>query len=308
MALLLKSDIDRHGAWEQALRARDPALEVRTWPEVGDPAGIEAALVWAPPEGVLAGLPNLKLIVSIGAGIDHFKSDPKLPEVPVVRMVEPGLTAGMTEFVVMSVLHHHRFMLDYASQQRAGQWQEIGQVAAAYRRIGFLGLGVLAQDAINKLRAFRFPLAGWSRSPKTLPGVACFHGRDQLPDFLARSDILVCLLPLTPDTEGILDAAAFAALPRGAALINVARGGHQNEDDLLAALDSGQLSGATLDVFQTEPLPADSPLWRHPRVILTPHIASMTIPESAADFVVETIHRMRDGQPLRHVIDWQRGY
>lgn len=308
MALFFKSDIERHGAWEEALQACDPELEVRSWPEVGDPAEIEAALVWGPPKGLLASLPNLKVIVSVGAGIDHFKSDPELPAVPAVRMVEPGLTAGMTEFVVMSVLEHHRFMVDYAVQQREKHWHEIGQVAAAKRRVGFLGLGVLAQDAIEKLQAFGFPLSGWSRSAKALPGVACFHGRDQLGDFLAGCDILVCLLPLTPETREILNAETFAALPRGAALINVARGGHQNEPDLLAALDSGQLSGATLDVFNEEPLAADSPLWSHPRVIMTPHIASMTIPESAAAYVVETIRKVRAGEPLDNLIDWERGY
>ena len=308
MALLFKSDIERYGAWEKALLAHDPGLEIRTWPDLGDPETIEAALVWGPPEGVLSKLPNLKVIISVGAGIDHFASDPELPELPVVRMVEPGLTAGMTEFVVLSVLQHHRFMLDYAIQQREGRWHEIPQVAASDRRVGFLGLGVLAQDAIEKLRPFGFPLSGWSRTKKTLEGVESFAGEDELPRFLAGCDILVCLLPLTPETRGILDAKAFTALPRGAALINVARGGHQVEADLLAALDSGQLTGATLDVFNQEPLPEDSPFWAHPRVILTPHVASMTIPESAAGYVVETMRKARAGEPLENVVDWSRGY
>lgn len=308
MALLLKSDIERGDDWQRALEAADPGIALRIWPDVGPLEAIDYALVWAPPRGLLASLPNLKVIFSVGAGIDHFASDPELPDLPVVRMVEPGLTEGMTEFVVLSVLQHHRFMIDYAIQQRNRQWSVINQIAAARRRVGIMGLGVLGLDALEKLRPFGFDLRGWSRSPKQVDGVRCFHGSAQLDDFLAGCDILVCLLPLTDETRGILNAKTFATLPKGAALINVARGGHQVEEDLLAALDSGQLSGATLDVFGEEPLPADHPLWAHPRVILTPHAAAMTIPDSAATVVVEGIRRFEAGQPLEKLIDWSKGY
>ncbi|MCH8997907.1 MAG: glyoxylate/hydroxypyruvate reductase A [Proteobacteria bacterium] len=309
MALLLKSEAGRGDSWRRALLAADPGLDLRLWPEVGDPADIEYALVWFPPKGALKSCPNLKVIFSIGAGIDHLASDPELPKgVPIVRMVEPGLTAGMTEFVLMSVLYHHRFALDYAEQRRNKVWREIDQVPPWDRRVGIMGLGVLGSDAAEKLVALSFDVAGWSRSPKALPGVACFHGPDGFIPFLNRSDILVCLLPLTVETKGILDARAFAALPEGAALVSVGRGPLVVEADLLAALETGRLGAATLDVFQTEPLPPESPFWDHPRVVLTPHVASLTIAKTASAFVIDSIRRHQAGQPLLHVVDPDRGY
>lgn len=309
MALLFKGDIDRGGSWERALTACAPDIELRVWPEIGTPEDIDYALVWEPPAGLLAGLPNLKAIFSVGAGIDHLASDPELPAaVPVVRMVEPGLTTGMTEFVVMSVLFHHRFMLDYLGQQRARHWEEISQIGPGARRVGIMGLGVLGQDAAARLLDFGFPVSGWSRSAKEVPGVTSFAGDEGLKPFLQACDILVCLLPSTPETVGLLNAETLAALPRGAALINAGRGSLIVEADLLAALDSGALGGASLDVFETEPLPADSPLWSHPRILLTPHVASMTIPESAAAAVVAQIRRFEQGAPLEHVVDLTRGY
>ena len=309
MALLFKSDIDRGDSWRRVLLELEPGLDLREWPEIGDPNDIEYALVWKPPQGELKTYPNLKAIFSLGAGIDHLASDPELPQgVPVVRMVEPGLTAGMTEFVIMSVLYHHRFMLDYAAQARAHQWREIDQVPAWERRVGIMGLGVLGGDAAEALVGLRFDVAGWSGSPKDLPGVTSFHGADGFLPFLNRSDILVCLLPLTPETTDILDARAFAALPKGAALISVGRGPQVVEEDLLAALDSGHLDGATLDVFREEPLPADSPFWDHPRVVVIPHVASMTIARGACEFVIDNIRRFEAGQPLRHVVDLDKGY
>jgi glyoxylate/hydroxypyruvate reductase A len=310
MALLLKTDIDREDdAWQRALRALEPDMTVHDWPYHGDPAEIEFALVWAPPRGALRKFPNLKAIFSIGAGIDHLASDPELPDgVPVVRMVEPGLTTGMTEFVILSVLTHHRFMLDYAAQQRDKVWREIPQIAAGNRTVGIMGLGVLGGDAGDKLAGLGFDVAGWSRSPKKRPGITTFHGTAGLAPFLARSEILICLLPLTPETKDILNARTFAALPRGAALISIGRGNQVVEADLLAALDSGQIGGATLDVFRTEPLPPESPFWAHPRVILTPHVASMTIPDTAAEAVTANIRRLRAGKPLKDVVDLRRGY
>jgi len=309
MALLFKADVDRAGNWERALTSLAPDIELRIWPEAGDPAEIDYALVWKPPPGELKSYPNLKIIFSVGAGIDHLASDPELPRhIPLVRMVEPGLTAGMSEFVVMAVLYHHRFMIEYGLQRREETWEEISQIAAEDRTVGIMGLGVLGRDAAEKLKPFGFSLAGWSRSPKEVPGVTGYHGDDGLKAFLAATDILVCLLPLTAETANILNAETFAALPRGAAVINVARGGHQVEDDLLAALDSGQLSGATLDVFQEEPLPAGHPIWQHPRILMTPHVASMTIPRSAAKAVIDNIRRFEAGEPLTDVVDLEKGY
>ncbi len=309
MALILKTDIYRGNAWHDAFARFLPDVPVRDWDNPGKLEDIEYALVWAPEKGVLATFPNLKAIFSVGAGFDHLTVDPDLPEgVPIVRMVEPGLTAGMIEFVVMSALYHHRFMLDYARQQREKVWHEIEQIPTFRRRVGILGLGVLGAACAQKLRGFDFKVAGWSRQPKDYEGIESFHGADGLIPFLNRSDILVCLLPLTPETEGILNAETFAALPQGAALISAGRGGHVVEADLLAALDSGQIGGATLDVFREEPLPPDSAFWTHPRVVVVPHIASMTIAETASEAVAANIRRIQAGQAPLHVVDLKRGY
>lgn len=309
MALLIKTDIDRGNAWAEALAASYPELKTYNWPYDGDPAKIDYALVWQPPKGELKRYKKLKAIFSVGAGIDHLASDPDLPEgVPVVRMVESSLTAGMSEYVTLAVLNHHRFMIDYAAQRREKVWEELLQLPAEARQVGTLGLGVLGRAALDTLKPFGFKLAGWSRSPKSISGVTCFHGSFGLAEFLAETNILICLLPLTPETEGILNAEAFAKLPVGAAVINVGRGGHLVEEDLLAALDSGQVGGATLDVFREEPLPEDHPFWEHPRVFMTPHIASMTVPATAVRAVVANIQRLESGEALQHVVDMKRGY
>ncbi|SMF07477.1 glyoxylate/hydroxypyruvate reductase A [Tistlia consotensis] len=312
--LLFKSDLDRADLWTAALQKHQPDLQVEVWPSGaaapgGDLSAIDYALVWKPPTGVLKRLPNLKAIFSLGAGIDHIFRDPELPAgVPVVRMVERGLTAGMTEYVVMQVLFHHRRMFDYRAQQRAGVWEELPPVAAWDRRVGILGLGQLGSDAAAKLAGLRLDVAGWSRSPKEIPGVASYSGAAGLDAFLARTEILVNLLPLTDETRGILDAETFAKLPAGASLINVGRGEHLVEADLLAALESGQIDSATLDVFAREPLPGDSPFWRHERVVVTPHVASMTLPDTAAEAVVENIRRIERGEPPLNAVDRGRGY
>ena len=309
MALLFKSEEDRADLWADALRRCDPELDVRVWPEVGAPAEIDYALVWKPPPGLLASLPALKLIFSLGAGIDHLTSDPELPAgVPVLRMVEPGLTGGMTEYVVMSVLMHHRRMVDYAGLQRDKVWQVLPTPLAAQRRVGIMGLGVLGADAAAALTALGFEVAGWSRTPKEIDGVQSFHGTEQLGAFLARTEILVCLVPLTDETRGILNARTFARLPRGAAVINVGRGELLAEDDLLQALDGGQVGAATLDVFAAEPLDPAHRFWSHPRVVVTPHIASLTVPDSGARAVIENIRRHEAGAPLLNVADLGRGY
>ena len=307
--LLIKSDIERGGDWRRAMAAARPGLDSVLWPYQGDPAAIDYALVWRPPRGELAGYPNLKAIFSIGAGIDHLQSDPELPRnLPVARMLDPALSAGMSEFVVLAVLHHHRAMGEYARQQRERVWQALPQVLAARRRIGLLGLGALGRAAAARLLPFGFPVCGWSRGPRRVAGVTCHHGKAGLHAVLAESDILVCLLPLTAATAGILNAETFARMPRGAALVNVARGGHLVEDALIAALDSGHLCGATLDVFHSEPLPPEHPFWTHPKIVLTPHAAAATLPETAALAVAENIARCEAGEPLRGAVDWDRGY
>ena len=309
MALIFKADIDRGGAWASAFRAQLPEQELRLWPDVGAKEDIEYAVVWQPPQGFLASLPNLKAIFSIGAGIDHLLEDPELPrEIPVVRMVEPGLTLGMTQFVVMSCLMLHRSMVDYRNQQVAHHWEEISQEATENRRIGIIGMGHLGGEAAKALTALGFPVSGWSRSRKTIEGVHSFAGEAELGDFLAGTNILVSLLPLTPETEDMIDGALLGKLPKGACFVSAGRGKQVVERDLLQALDSGQISAAILDVFREEPLPADSAFWDHPRVIVLPHVASMTNPSSAVGSVVANIKRIESGQAPLHCVDLDKGY
>jgi glyoxylate/hydroxypyruvate reductase len=309
MALLFRSSVDSEARWKPQLAQLMPALEVRIWPQVGDPADIEYALVWHPEPGLLAALPNLKLILSLGAGVDHILCDPELPrDVPIVRLVDPYMTDAMSEYVVLQVLRLHRQDLDYRAQQAAGIWRELDQKNAAERRVGILGSGALGQDAGRKLKGLGFDVALWGRSEKALEGLTLHAGPSALPALLGRSEILVGLLPLTPQTQGILKASTFAVLPRGAMLVNAARGGHLVEKDLLAALASGQLSAAVLDVFGDEPLPAGHPFWCHPRIVMTPHVAAATHPATAAPIILDNIRRFEQGRPLLNRVDPAQGY
>jgi glyoxylate/hydroxypyruvate reductase len=309
MALLFKSETDRASLWREAFAKLAPDLEFREWPEVGDPAEIEFALVWHPIKGDLKRYPNLKAIFSLGAGIEHIFSDPELPKhIPVVRMVDHGLTKGMTEYVLLHVLRFHRRTPELEAQKEAGVWNYIDYPPAWERRVGVMGLGVLGGDAARTIAAFEFDTAGWSRRPKQIAGVECFHGEEGFGRFLQRTEILVNLLPLTDATQDILNARTFAQLPRGACLINAARGRHLVEEDLIPALDSGQLAGAALDVFREEPLPAGHPFWKHPKIWVSPHVASVTQPSTAAKGVLDGIARLRAGLPLENVVDWAEGY
>lgn len=309
MAILFRSTAAATTRWRRLLGELMPEHEIRYWPEVGDRAAIEYALVWQPEAGLLASLPNLKLIVGLGAGIDHLLRDASLPShVPIVRLVDPYMTDAMSEYVVLSVLRLHRQDLDYLAQQRAGVWEEREHKNAAERRVGILGFGTLGQDAGRKLRSLGFEVAGWSRGARQLSGFTTYAGAAGLDDILVRSEILVCLLPLTGATAGILNAAAFARLPHGAGVVNAGRGGHLVEEDLIPALESGQLSGAVLDVFRDEPLPPDHPFWRHPRIIVTPHIAAETHPPTAALIIRDAIRRHAAGLPVDNRVDLARGY
>ena len=309
MAILFRSTPAATGRWRPLLGELLSEHEIRYWPEIGDKAAIEYALVWQPEAGLLGSLPNLKLIVGLGAGVDHLLRDPSLPrDVPIVRLVDPYMTDAMSEYVVLQVLRLHRQDLDYLAQQRAGIWQEREQKNAAERTVGILGFGTLGQDAGRKLKSLGFDVAGWSRGTRQISGFATHAGAAGLDALLARSEILVCLLPLTAATAGILNAASFARLPRGAGLVNAGRGGHLVEEDLIPALDAGQLSGAVLDVFREEPLPQAHPFWRHPRIILTPHIAAETNPPTAAPIIRDAIRRCEAGLPLDNRVDLARGY
>lgn len=307
--LLFISQIEPAKSWKQALERAVPGIEVRIWPEAGSRGSIDYVLCWKPPAGVFRGMDRLKAVFSLGAGVDHLSGHTALPEdVPVVRMVEPALTEGMTEYVVYQVLRFHRRMADYDAQQSRKEWRVLNQVRPSDRRIGIMGLGVLGRHAAAKLRTLDFDVAGWSRSEKKLPRVRSFAGSGALEAFLERTDILVCMLPLTPETAAIINRRHLGWLPRGAFVINVARGRHLVEADLLAALDSGHIAGAALDVFQKEPLPPDHPFWTHPKVSVTPHVASLTNPETGARAIADNIARCESGKPLQNVVDFSKGY
>ena len=299
--------------WIRRFRELAPDRAVVTHTVAYDPADIAYACVWKPPHGLLKTLPNLKAVFSLGAGVDHVLADPDLPDVPLVRIVDPDLTGRMSEYVVLHVLMHHRRQRLYDDQQKNHIWREHRQPAAHEVRIGIMGMGVLGRDAAAKLTAIGFDVAGWSKTPKQIPGIASFAGEGELDAFLARTDILVALLPLTPETNGILNRSLFEKLARdgelgGPILINVGRGGLHAEADILAALDDGALAAATLDVFEREPLPPASRLWNNPRVTITPHNAAVSHPRALSRFVIDQIARFEAGQPLEHVVDRSAGY
>lgn len=295
--------------WKKVLEAGLGPVDFRPLDALGDKKDIEVVLAWKPPAGLIASFPDVKLIVSLGMGVDHLLADDRLPAgVPIVRIMDEGLVGQMSEYAIYWALRHHREIDKYAASQRARQWKPEDFVDTIDRRIGVMGLGSIGQDTAAKFAALGFPTAGWSRTARTLPGIETFHGADGFQHFLARTDILVDVLPLTRETHGLLDAKAFATLPKGAYFINMARGGHVVDEALLAALESGQVSGAALDVFNVEPVPADHPYWTHPKVHVTPHIAGATNPRTASPGVIDNIKRLRAGQPLIHTVDPKTGY
>jgi glyoxylate/hydroxypyruvate reductase A len=309
MIAAFTSTWDSFPNWAPALRRAMPGVEFRAAPAIGDPAEIEVAVVWWPPPGWLASLPNLRLILSQGAGVDHILADPLLPRhVPIIRLVDPYMTRSMVEYVIFQVLRLHLKEPEFRRQQSRHIWRELTPPNAEHRRVGILGLGELGAAAAVALAALGFDMAGWSRSPKNLPGVASFSGAEALDSFLARSEILVCLVPLTAATRGILGRATFDRLPRGAGVINAGRGGHLVEADLLAALASGQISEAVLDVFETEPLPADHPFWDHPQIVVTPHVAARTNPFTAAEAMAGNLRRLVAGEEFPDLVDPDVGY
>lgn len=301
------------GLWVERMRRLLPARPVVTLAETFDRSAVRYALSWRHPHGSLADLPNLAAIFSLGAGVDHILADPRLPDVPIARVVDPDLTTRMSEYVVLHCLMHLRQQRRWDAQQRDKRWDDDDfQPAAREVRVGVLGLGELGRDAAHKLQVMGFDVAGWSRSPAQAP-FPTFSGQEGLKPFLARTDILVCLLPLTPQTRGILNRDLCAGLARdgrlgGPVLINAGRGGLQVEADILAALDDGTLKAATLDVFEREPLPADSGLWTHPRVTVTPHNAAMSAPEAVGALIAGQIAALERGESLLHQVDRARGY
>ena len=301
-------------AWRKRLAAELPGREVHLLGESFDKATIRYAATWWHPAGSLADLPNLSAIFSLGAGVDHVFIDPDLPRVPVARVVDADLTQRMTEWVVLHVLLHHRQQRLYDRQQTSKLWDDDrGQPAAKDVRVGIMGMGELGSDAACKLASLGFEVAGWSSSRKEIPGIRSYAGAAERDAFLARTDILVVILPHTPATHGIIDADLIGKLARdgrlgGPFLLNAGRGGLQKEADILAALDSGTLKGASLDVFETEPLAPDSPLWSHPLVYVSPHSAAISDHDAIGAAIARQIKRLEAGGHLEHVVERSRGY
>ncbi|MFN0265256.1 2-hydroxyacid dehydrogenase [Tepidamorphus sp. 3E244] len=304
-----------YGPWVERFRQAAPDLQLVTHDQDYDPTEIKYVAAWNAPDGLLGNLPNLEIMFSLGAGVDHLLKRDDLPDVPIVRVVNDDLTMRMTEWVVLQVLMHHRQQRAYDAFQREGKWEPLWQPAADAVRVGVMGLGVLGRDAAEKLAALGFQVAGWSRSEKQIAGIDCFSGEAGLDEFLARTDILVVLLPSTPDTAGIIDKALLGKLAqdgvlpqRFPAIVNAGRGALQNEDDILDALNNGVLRAASLDVFQQEPLPEDSAFWQHPLVTVTPHIAADSDPAAIVEGIVEAIDRHERDDPLINIVDRGRGY
>jgi glyoxylate/hydroxypyruvate reductase len=309
LAFLIIMPTMKTDAWVRRLRSLDASLDIRTWPDAGAPEEIEFVLAWKPPPGAFNAYPNLRCIASMGAGVDHLFRDPGLPAgVPITRIVEPSMGQSMSEYVIMTILNHCRQTDHYRKSQEQSAWKPKIPLRCEKERVGILGLGQLGSDLAGKLSALGFPVAGWRRDSCPLEGVNTYWGENQLGSFLASVRILVCLLPLTAQTRGILNRDLFGRLPEGAYLINVARGEHLVETDLIEALDRGRLSGACLDVFAEEPLPAGHRFWAHPKIVVTPHISSLTNPRAVVPQIYENYRRAIAGEPLLHRVDPERQY
>jgi glyoxylate/hydroxypyruvate reductase A len=309
MALALVSRFEKPEVWRRVMAAELPGVDLRVWPDLGDATEIRmAAFDYNVPPGTFARMPNLGCIVYLGHGANDFVQRPDLPKgVPVMRLKDPGIIACMTEYVLLYVLSHRRFAATYRRYQAERRWQEDFPPFPNEARIAILGLGSIGQRVAEVFVDLGYKVSGWARSPHELPGVDAYHGRDQLAPCLEPADYVVCILPETSETRDIIDARTLGLMKRGAYFINVGRGRLVVEEDLLDALDSGQLSGATLDVFRTEPLPVDSPLWTHPKVTVTPHAAGVGQQGSLAH-IAENYRRLRDGRPLINIVDPARGY
>jgi len=309
MAILFISKSDNPSEWLTALRERSPDVDFRVWPNVGEKHQITTALVWKAPPGALTNLPNLSLIQSLGAGIDHIYTDPHLPlGVPVARLVDKELTRQMVEYSVLAVLNRHRRMDELRKAAHEHKWHVIQPIGFAQSRVGVLGLGEIGMSIAKTVSNLGFIVQGWSRTPKKIEHIKCHHGLDGLKTLLPATDILICALPLTKATNRLLDKRTLSLLPRSSYLINLARGEHVVENDLLDLINGDHIAGACLDVFEKEPLPTDHPFWNHPNITVTPHLAGLTIAASAADQVLENIRLVQTGAPPQHQVDRQQGY
>jgi glyoxylate/hydroxypyruvate reductase A len=296
-------------AWIKALHENQNDIEVEVYPDISNKEKVEYALVWNHPPGVFKEFPNIKVIASMGAGVDHIMRDPELPEnVKVTRIVDEQLAKDMAEFVLALVLNKLRNLSLHQHLEQQREWKPKSYQRIEEVKIGIMGMGELGSTVGKKLIQNGFSVSGWANSKKDLGNIKMYAGQEELDPFLAESEILVCLLPLTPDTENILNKDIFKKLPENAFLINVARGNHLVENDLIDMIDTGHLSGAALDVFRKEPLPEDHPFWNHPKIQVTPHIASVTKPASVVSQVLGNYERMKNKEELENVVDKGKGY
>ena len=309
MAILFISDSDSPTEWRYELQKLSPKLDFRVWPNIGTQNEIKTALVWKAPSGALTNLRNLTLIQSLGAGIDHILLDPKRPrDVPIARLVDKELTRQMVEYAVLAVLNRHRRMDELRESASQQKWQVLPPTTLEKSRIGILGLGEIGLSIAQTIKTLGFSVQGWSQNPKQIDGIKCYHGPAGLQPLLSTASILICALPLTQATRGILNRNTMSSMPQDAYLVNLARGEHLIEKDLLELVDNGHLAGAFLDVFEKEPLPYSHPFWKHPKITVTPHLAGLTIAASAAKQVVENIRLVSSGKPPLHQVDPKRGY
>jgi len=294
--------------WVELLGQALPDDEVRSMDTLGDPAEIEFLVFGRPIFKDLPNLPNLKLMMTMLAGVDGLLGKTEVPGVPLTKTEPPGGDPLMTEYCLLQVLRHHRQMPAYQAQQREHNWSPLPQPKPHERTVGFFGYGTLAKPMTELIGSLGFHVIAWARTAKADAPIEVFHGAEGFRPFLTKTEIGVLMLPLNPHTREIVDREAFDAMPEGASIINLARGGLINHQDLISALDSGKLAGATLDVTEPEPLPEDSPLWDHPKITIMPHVARRPPAEQLVPQVVDNIRRFRAGEPLQQVVDWSRGY
>jgi glyoxylate/hydroxypyruvate reductase A len=307
-AVIFYSEFDDPEAWKKTLTSELPDLDFRTDPAAGDPADVHYALTWKPPSGFFAHFPNLKLVTNLGAGVDSLVARDDLPDVPISRLSDTGMVSLMTSYVMFAVIRYARDIHIFERAQKRGEWHYVHPRALSDIKVGVLGLGELGAPAAQALAGLGFDVRGWSRSLKKIDGVTCSAGLGTLDGFLKDTEILVVMLPLTPETRGLLDIRRLTLLPEGAKLINASRGAVVDEASLIAALQSGQIAEATLDVFTVEPLPKGHAFWTMENVLITPHLASITVPKAAAREVAESIRRVRQGLAPLHLVDARRGY
>lgn len=306
---ILISAAGEDAAWKEAMVARLPGAKIVTGDENYDPETIDYALFWKQPQGLIKTLSNLKAIFSLGAGVDHVVSSPSLPaDLPVIRLEDAGMADQMVQYHLYAALHFMRDFDIYSDQQAKADWTQHPVARISKCRIGVMGLGALGAAVATALSSLGFGVSGWSRSMKAIDGITTFAGKETLGEFLGQSDILICLLPRTTETENVLNSTTLSFLPKGAAIINAARGAMINEADLLRALDTGHLRGAFLDVAVTEPLPESHPFWDHPKIRITPHIAAETRIEESVEQIAENIDRINRGETPRGLVNRETGY